>query len=67
MYQNFIIPYLYDFGRHTAHHQEPKTTPAASGFLYAEGYWTCSWRTLSANYTFNNLPRIKNQWLPVQF
>jgi len=37
MYQNFIIPYLYKAqnfsGRNTAHHQEPKTALAASGFL----------------------------------
>jgi hypothetical protein len=39
------------FGRHTAHHQEPKTALAGSGFLYVEGCWTCSWRTI------NNLPR----------
>jgi len=25
------------FGRHTAHHQEPKTALAASGFSYVEG------------------------------
>ena len=63
------------FRRHTAHHQEPKTTLAASGFLYVEGCWNCSWWTLSGtlclttstNYTFNNLPRMKNQRLPVQF
>jgi hypothetical protein len=29
------------FGRHTAHHQEPKTALAASGFAYVEGWWTC--------------------------
>jgi len=34
-------------GRHTAHHQAPKTALAASGFLYVEGCWTCSWWTLS--------------------
>jgi hypothetical protein len=28
------------FGRHTAHHQEPKTAPAASGFARVEGCWT---------------------------
>ena len=65
MYQNFIIPYLYEaqkcFGRHTAHHQEPKTALAASGFSYVEG---CS---TSTNYTSNNLPCMKNQRLPVQF
>jgi hypothetical protein len=30
------------FGRHTAHHQEPKTALAASGFAYVEGRGTCS-------------------------
>ena len=63
------------FGGHTAHHQEPKTALAASGFLYVEGCWTCSWWTLSGtvclttstNYTSNSLPRMKNQWLPMQF
>jgi len=34
------------FGRHTAHHQEPKTTLPASGFAYVEGCWTCGWWTL---------------------
>jgi len=63
------------FGRHTAHHQEPKTALAASGFSYVEGCWTCSWWTLSGtvclttstNYTSNNLPHMKNQRLPVLF
>jgi hypothetical protein len=36
VYQNFIIPWFKwsstCFGRHTAHHQEPKTALAASGF-----------------------------------
>jgi hypothetical protein len=31
------------FGRHPAHHQEPKTALAASGFSYVEGCWTCRW------------------------
>jgi len=39
------------FGWHTAHHQEPKTTLAASGFSYVKGYWTCSWWTLSGTDT----------------
>jgi len=50
MYQNFIIPYLYE-AQHvsgdTAHHQEPKTALAASGFSYVKGCWKCSWWTLS--------------------
>jgi hypothetical protein len=33
------------FGRHTAHHQEPKAALAASGFAYVEGCWTCSFWT----------------------
>jgi hypothetical protein len=34
------------FGRHTAHHQEPKTVLAASGFAYVKGCWTCGCWTL---------------------
>jgi hypothetical protein len=34
-------------GRHAAHHREPKTALAASGFAYVEGCWTCSCWTLS--------------------
>ena len=30
------------FGPHAAHHQEPKTALAASGFARVEGCWTCS-------------------------
>jgi len=41
VYQNFIIPYFKwsstCFGRHTAHHQEPKTAQAVSGFAHVEG------------------------------
>ena len=37
------------FGRHTAHHQEPKTALAASGFACVEGCWTCSCWTLSGS------------------
>jgi len=34
------------FGRHTAHHQEPKIAQAASGFAYVEGCRTCGcWTT----------------------
>jgi len=40
------------FGRHTAHHQEPKTALAASGFAYVEGCWKCSCWTLSASYKY---------------
>jgi len=31
----------------SAHHQEPKTALAASGFAYVEGCWMCSCWTLS--------------------
>jgi hypothetical protein len=58
------------FGRHTAHHQEPKTALAASGFSYVEGCWTLSGTlclTTSTNYNSNTLPHMKNQRLPVQF
>jgi hypothetical protein len=57
------------FGRYTAHHQEPKTALAASGFVYVEGCWTCGCWTLTAssNHTSNNFPRTHNQRLPVQF
>jgi hypothetical protein len=57
------------FGQHTAHHQEPKTALAASGFAYMEGCWTCSCLTLtvSSNWTSNNPPRMQNQRLLVQF
>jgi hypothetical protein len=62
VYQNFfIIPYFKwsstCFGRHVAHHQEPKTAPAASGFAYVEGCRTCScWTSGSVRYltTSNN-------------
>ena len=35
------------FGLHTAHHQEPKTALAASGFSHGEGCWTCRCWTLN--------------------
>jgi len=37
------------FRRHTAHHQEPKTAPVASGFAYVEGCWTCSCQAVPDN------------------
>jgi len=53
VYQSFIIPYFKwsptCFGRHTAHHQEPKTAHAASGFANVEGCGTCSCWTLSGS------------------
>jgi len=41
------------FGRHTAHHQEPKTVLAASGFAYVEDCWPCSCWTLTRPTTFH--------------
>jgi len=64
------------FGRHTAHHQEPKTALAASRFSYVAGCWMCSWWTFSGTilclktstkYTSSDLPCLKNQRLLVQF
>ena len=61
-YYSIFIWSSTSFGRHTAHHQEPKTALAASGFSYVEGCWTCSWwrLTTSTNYTSTNLPHKKN-------
>jgi hypothetical protein len=60
VYQNFIIPYFKwsstYFGRHTAHHQEPKTAQAAFGFAYVEGCWTCSCWTLSDSVRYLTTP-----------
>jgi len=47
LYYSLFIRSSTRFGRQTAHHQEPKTALAASGFSYVEGRWTCSWWTLS--------------------
>jgi len=58
MYQHFIS-YLYEaqrFGQHTAHHQEPKTALAASGFACVDVCWTCSCRTLSASSNYTSKP-----------
>ena len=57
------------FGRNTAHHQEPKTALAVSGFEYVEDCWTCICWTLTASskYTSNNPPRMQNLRLLVQF
>jgi hypothetical protein len=46
-YYSIFIWSLTCFGWHTAHHHEPKPALAASGFSNVEGYWTCSWWTLS--------------------
>jgi hypothetical protein len=47
------------FGRHTAHHQEPKTALAASGFAYVEGCWTCGCWTLTASAVSVQQPLIQ--------
>jgi len=53
VFQNFIIPYFKwsstCFGRHSTHHQEPKTAQAASGFAYVEGCRTCRCWMLSGS------------------
>ena len=70
VYQNFYFVFIWSptcFGRHTAHHQEPKTALAASGLAYVEGCWTFSCWTLSSNYTSNNPPHMQNQRPVVQF
>ena len=50
------------FGRHTAHHQEPKTALAVSGFSYVEGCWTCSWWTLSGTVCARQRPPATRKW-----
>jgi len=49
IYYSIFIRSSTCFGRHTAHHQEPKYALAASGFAdeYVEGCWTCGCWTLS--------------------
>ena len=67
VYQNFIIPYFKwsstCFGRHTVHHQEPRTAQAASGFTYVESFRTRKCWTLSGNVryltTANSPPRMQ--------
>jgi len=43
----FIILYLYVSGDTSPIIRSLKTALAASGVLYVEGCWTCSWWTLS--------------------
>ena len=50
------------FGRHTAHHQEPKTAPAASSFACVEGCWTCSCWMLSGTYCAWQRPTVFRLW-----
>jgi hypothetical protein len=62
------------FGRQTAHHQEPKTALAASGFAYVEGCWTCSCWTLTGRVYFTQhisgdtppiIRSLKLHWQPL--
>jgi len=57
MYQNFIIPYLYE-----AQHISGDTPPIIRSLKL---HWQCL--IMSTNYVSNNLPRMKNQRPPVQF
>jgi len=80
MYQKFIIPYLYE-AQHVSGDTPPNIKSLKLHWQplvfhnTVEGCWTCSWWTLlgteclstSTNYTFNSLPRMKNNRLPVQF
>jgi len=49
------------FVRHTAHHQELKPAPAASGFAYVKGCgrWGCWTLTASSNLNVHNLSRMQ--------
>ena len=49
IYYSMFIRSSTCFGRHTDHHQEPKTALAAAGFVYVEGCRTCSCWTLSGS------------------
>ena len=78
MYQNFIILYLYE-----AQHVSGDTSPIIRSLkLHWQPLVFHMWKvvgrvvggrcqapclTKSTNYTSNNLPRMKNQRLPVQF
>jgi hypothetical protein len=74
MYQHFIIPYFYE-----AQHVSKDTPPIIRSLNF---HWQplvlYTWKvvervvgrqclTMSTNYTSNNLSRMKNQKLPVQF
>ena len=70
MYQNFIISNLYE-----AYHVSGDTPPIIRSLkLHWQPLVFHTWKVVgghcqaqSTNYTFNNLPRIKNQRLLVQF
>ena len=73
MYRNFYYSiFIWSstcYGRHTAHHQEPETAKAASGFSYVRGCWTCRWWTLSGCALWIVLwctdPRTSSSQIPV--
>jgi hypothetical protein len=79
MYQNFIIPHLHEaqhvLGDTTPIIRSLKLHWQPLAFHTWKVVSTCSWWTLSGtlclttstSYTSNNLPRMKNQRLPVQF
>jgi len=74
MYQHFIIPYLYE-----AQHVSGDTPPIIRSLkLHWQPLVLHTWKvvervvgglclTTSTNYMSNNLPRMKNQRLPVLF
>ena len=75
MYQNFIIPYLYE-----AQHVSGETPPIIRNQNCTGSFWffirgrlldvqlvSTVCLTTTTNYTSNNLPRMKNQRLPVRF
>jgi len=74
MYENFIIPYLYK-AQHVSGERPPilrnlklHWCPLVFHTLKVDGRVVdgrC--QAQSTNYTSNNLPRMKNQRLPVQF
>jgi hypothetical protein len=77
MYQNFIIPYLYE-AQHISHdtppiimslklHWQPLVFGRLFGCVFGGRYQAQLCLTTSTNYTSNNLPRMKDQRLPVQF
>jgi hypothetical protein len=51
LYYSLFIWSSTSFGRHTAHHQEPKTELLATGFSYMVGCWTCGRWMLSGTYS----------------
>ena len=51
----FILNEAQHVSGDTAHHQEPKTAQAASGFAYVEGYRACSFGRCQLAYAGNML------------